>query len=280
MKTADFCRRRVAPFALLLSFLAVVGSDPVSADASAQAGRQIGQVVLPEYRGAVARPERGENFHRIEFRDPVFALDTVRTGSEAMTALEFLDRTRIDIGPRAEVRLDDFVYDPGSGEGAGTVNFAVGAFRYVGGAMTTEENVRLNTPTTTMVIRGTELVIFVWPDGSTEVNVISGAVEVNACQSGGGQLLMSGMRGLVKANCTMSRAPVRAMADDVIAAGLPDSGEDGTEDGTESGTDRDGGRGEANGRSTGGRGSTNGGTKGGTGDSGGNQNGGGGNIKG
>ncbi|TDQ81347.1 FecR family protein [Dongia mobilis] len=276
MKTADFCWRRMAPFALFLPLLAVAAGSLPPADALAQGSRQIGQVILPEYRGAVARPEQGQNFHRIDFRDPVFALDTVRTGSKAMTALEFLDLTRIDIGPGAEVRLDDFVYDPGSGEGAGTVNFAVGAFRYVGGTMTTEENVRLNTPTTTMVIRGTELVIFVWPDGSTEVNVISGAVEVSACRSGGGQLLMSGMRGLVRANCEMSRAPVRAMTDDVVAAGLPDAEGDETGGGTEPGVDRDGGRGDGTSRGRGGQGGTEGGTEGG----GGNQNGGGGNIKG
>jgi hypothetical protein len=277
MKTAEFHWRRVVPLALMLSLSPVSGGQTAAADSLASSHRQIGQVVLPEYRGAVARPVQSEDFRRIDFDDPVFALDTVKTGSDAMTALEFLDRTRVEIGPKAEIRLDDFVFDPGSREGAGSLSFAVGAFRYVGGTMTTEENVRLNTPTTTMVIRGTELVIFVWPDGSTEVNVISGAVEVNACKSGGSQLLMSGMRGLVKADCAMTRAPVRAMADDAVAAGLPDYRDGETGGGTDTVNDRGGGRGDGSTRGTSG---SSGGGKGGNSGAGGNQGNTGGNIRG
>lgn len=256
--------------------LAMNLASPVGADTEVRAAEKIGTVVMPEYRGATVRPDGNAQHHVIRFRDPVHALDTVKTGASGATSLQLLDATRVEVGPDAEIRLDEFFYDPGSGEGAGEMSFAVGAFRYVGGVMTTEENIRLHTPTATMVIRGTELVIFVWPDGSTEVNVVSGAVEVTSCQSGGGaQLLMTGMRATVSATCETGRAPVRAAEDRDISRGLPTrSGEgDPNGDGSE-GNDRSsggGGRSGGNGRGggTSGGGSSGGGSGGGTGGGGG-----------
>lgn len=222
--------------------LAVAGTG-FTASAGIAGEREIGAVVQREYRDAVARPDGAAQLRAIRFRDKVFALDTVATGATGATSLQFLDATRIDVGPGAEVRLDDFVYDPNSTEGSGEMSFAVGAFRYVGGRMTTEENVRLKTPTATMVIRGTELVIFVWPDGRTEVNVISGAVEVSACGgTGGSQLAMSGMQVTVAPDCAAQRAPVRSLPPGFAALNLPTDDAAGDEDDDGGEADRKGGR--------------------------------------
>ncbi len=211
------------------------------ASAGAAAEKEIGAVVQREYRDAVARPDGAAQLRAIRYRDKVFALDTVATGATGATSLQFLDATRIDVGPGAEVRLDDFVYDPSSTEGAGEMSFAVGAFRYVGGHMTTEENVRLKTPTATMVIRGTELVIFVWPDGRTEVNVISGAVEISACGgAGGSQMAMTGMQVTVSPDCATQRAPVRSLPPGFAALNLPVEDEAGIEEGDDGPGDRGG----------------------------------------
>lgn len=206
----------------------------------AESGREIGAVARPDYRGAVARPDGRDDLHPIHYRDAVYSQDTVITGPSAATSLEFLDATRIDIGPDAEVRLDDFVYDPTSSIGSGEMSFAVGAFRYVGGKMSTEENVRLKTPTATMVIRGTELIIYVWPNGKTEVNVVSGAVEVMACGAGGpGQLAMSGMRVTVLPTCNVQLAAVRALPEDPSRLDLPQANENsGGDDGGDGEKDR------------------------------------------
>lgn len=225
--------------------------------ATTAAAGEIGAVVQQEYRDATARPEMASAAHPIRFRDKVFQLDTIATGPSGATSLQLLDETRLDLGPSAEVRLDDFIYDPGSTVGGGDMSFAVGAFRYIGGRMSTEENVRLRTPTTTMVIRGTELVIFVWPDGRTEVNVISGAVEVAACGGGGGQLATTGMSVTVTPDCLAKTGPVRDLPAGFAALSLPDRmGED--EDSDESGRpgrDGKGSRGDGGGK--GGRGGGN-----------------------
>lgn len=252
----DILRCGLAAAALLwLSTLAE--PQTASAEANSAAKRDIGAVALRDYQGASARPDGSDQQHAIRYRDRVFALDTVTTGPSGATSLEFLDATRIDIGPGAEVRLDDFVYDPNSTVGAGEMSFAVGAFRYVGGRMTTEENIRLKTPTATMVIRGTELVIFVWPDGSTEVNVVSGAVEVSACQSGGAsggsQLLMSGMRAIVAPTCVARRMPVRDLTKRSVELGLPDREQESDDGDDGDGSLDDGRRGDGGASDTGGK---------------------------
>lgn len=231
---------------------AMLGGMLSLSSSAALAGEQrIGAVVQPDYSGATALPKGATDAHAIRYRDDVHALDTVETGSKGSTSLEFLDETRIDIGPAAEVRLDDFVYDPQSTVGGGEVSFAVGAFRYVGGRMTTEENMRLKTPTATMVIRGTELVIYVWPDGRTEVNVISGAVEVSACHSGGaGQLAKAGTRIIVTPACSATTAPNRKIASGEAALDLPDPIDPNNRTNKDKGNDRDAG--SRGGRSTGG----------------------------
>ncbi len=198
----------------------------------------MGSVVQRDYNGATAQPTDSAEVHAILYKDDVYALDTVKTGASSTTALQFLDETSIDVGPGAELRLDSFVYDTASTKGAGHISFAIGAFRYVGGNMASEKDIRLVTPTATMVIRGTELVIYVWPNGSTEVNVVSGAVEVTGCKGGSGQLAMTGMKVVVTQLCTAQVAPARALPAGMAALSLPEYDE-GVEDSDGGKDDRD-----------------------------------------
>lgn len=250
--------RRVATHALAALVLAVAAPT-----ASLANDRAIGAVVQRDYRDATARPELASMAHPIRFRDKVFQLDTVSTGPKGATSLQLLDETRLDLGSSAEVTLDAFVYDPESTVGAGDMSFAIGAFRYVGGRMTTEENVRLRTPTATMVIRGTELVIYVWPDGQTEVNVVSGAVEVAACGGGGGsQLATTGMRVSVTPDCATTVSSLRNLPAGLAALTLPDRfGDD--DDDADADDDRPGRDGRGNGAGRGGNEGKEGGNKGG-----------------
>jgi hypothetical protein len=209
---------------------------------SSASAETIGSVILEDYKGAVATPDGGTDPREIRYQDQVMALDTVETGDEGATSMRFLDETRFDVGPNAMVTLDDFVFDPASAIGAGKISMAVGAFRYIGGNMKSEENVKLVTPTSTMTIRGTQLVIFVGLDGTTEINVVEGAVEVQPCDKPVAAMATAGQRVIVPLTCkavvTTSR-PVEDLALDVpadladfsTAAGGDDSGDDGGDEG-------------------------------------------------
>jgi hypothetical protein len=231
-------KKVLTPGTVLVAFTSF--ATCLSSSASADV---IGKVILQDYRGATATPDGTENTKEIRYQDQVSALDTVATGEGGATQMQFLDETRFDVGPNAMVKLDDFVFDPSSTEGAGKISMAVGAFRYVGGKMKSDENVKLITPTATMTIRGTELVIFVGLDGTTEVNVISGAVDVAPCNKGGEAVpAAAGQRVIVPVSCTASVTTVRPVPDDLAALDVPDDlGEFSTAAG---GNDDGGGAGE------------------------------------
>ena len=149
---------------------------PVTASAEVQ----IGSVFQPEYKGAIGQLPTG-NEHELVFSEPIYAEETVLTNSQASTALEFLDRTQLRVGTNSTVKLDKFIYDPSTGVGAALLNFGVGAFRYVSGSLGKSQKMQLATPTAVLSIRGTELVIAVAADGTTQVAVLDGEIEVTPC---------------------------------------------------------------------------------------------------
>jgi hypothetical protein len=191
------------------------------AGVAAAAQPEIGAVVQRTYRGATA--EGDTPAHPIYFRNDVYAQDLVKTGDRGSTDLQFLDNTHLVVGPNGEVKLDEFVYDPATVTGGGQISLKVGAFRYQSGELKNKENVKLVTPTATMTIRGTHLVIFVGQDGATEVNVIDGAVDVLACNTQNAVSATAGQRVNVTSGCATTVAATRALPRDYVPQ-PPDSG--------------------------------------------------------
>lgn len=226
-------RKLLATFAAAVAFSAAGGQGALSQSP------EIGAVVQRTYRGATAEGEAAPR--AIYYRDDVHAQELVRTGVRGSTELEFLDNTHLVVGPNGEVRLDEFVYDPAAATGGGQISLMLGAFRYQSGDLKTKENVKLVTPTATMTIRGTHLVIFVASDGATEVNVIEGAVDVLACNTPSVVSVNAGQRVNVTSGCATSVAGLRAMPRDYIPQPpgsteppIGDPGNDGPNDGPRS----------------------------------------------
>lgn len=84
----------------------------------------------------------------------VFELEMIRTGAESVAQLLFVDQTNLSVGPRSEVTLDRFVYDPGRGTGDVLLSATRGAFRFVSGAQN-PINYKISTPSATIGVRGT-----------------------------------------------------------------------------------------------------------------------------
>ncbi len=175
---------------------------------------EIGEVVQRTYLGATA--EGAEPTHAIYFANAVHSQELVKTGAKGATELEFLDETRLVVGPNGTVKLDEFVYDPASETGGGQLSLQLGAFRYQSGELKNKENMKLVTPTATMTIRGTHLVIFVDGDGATEVNVLEGAVDVLACNTPSTVSANAGQRVNITSGCATSVSAVRALPRDYI----------------------------------------------------------------
>ena len=84
----------------------------------------------------------------------IFSNEVVRTGDQSLAQLLFLDETSLSVGPRSEVRLDRFVYNPNRKTGNVVLEASRGAFRFVSGSQT-PTNYTIKTPLATIGVRGT-----------------------------------------------------------------------------------------------------------------------------
>lgn len=168
--------------------------------AGAAQAEEIGAVRQRDYNGALGTPP-GDAERRLLFNNDIFAEETVSTGPEATTSLQFLDQTRLKVGTSSTVVLDRFVYDPDSQTGEIAITFGKGIFRFVTGEIKNKEGIVLKTPTATMSVRGTDATIDVRDDNTTLVYVHDGAVPITPC---GGDPLepTSGQTAIIAGDCT------------------------------------------------------------------------------
>jgi FecR-like protein len=155
----------------------------VLTEGEASAEMRIGGVVQRDYTGAIGIRAGQEQSERLFYDHDVFTEQRIKTDRDANTRLQFLDATELTIAGNSNVLLDRFVYDPDSGAGEAALTFGKGVFRFVTGKIKTKEAVTLKTPTATIAIRGTHLILTVQHDGSAAVAVVEGAILVQACGS-------------------------------------------------------------------------------------------------
>jgi hypothetical protein len=91
------------------------------------------------------------------------------------------------------------VFDPAKAEGNALIRISVGTLRFVTGDMPKGKTV-IKTPTATLVLRGTDVTVYVHPDGTTDARVNDGVVDAHndltneqtSIASGGGSTLGAG----------------------------------------------------------------------------------------
>lgn len=183
---------------------------------AAMAEPEIGVVIQQDYSGATGTRTAGQT-EDLVYDQTLFAEERVVTTETASTSLQFLDETSLYVGNRSAVVLDRFVYDPSTQHGEAAINFTKGAFRFITGNIKTKEAVNLNTPTASMVIRGTHLLIFVLADGTSEINVLEGAVALTPCGTSEAQVVNAGQAITITPSCDSARSAARP---DTQQAGL------------------------------------------------------------
>jgi len=160
----------VAVVSCLLAGVAAAAGTPTAG---------IGVVFQTEFNGALGRLDKNER--QLLYTKPVYINEVVHTGKHSSTALLFLDKTRLQVGASSDVVLDHYVYDPGSNIGSVAVNFSSGIFRFVTGKMKNKDGYDLKTPSGTMAIRGTKLIVYVDEKGNTITYVEVGDGTATSC---------------------------------------------------------------------------------------------------
>ncbi len=106
----------------------------------------------------------------------VFQNEHVRTGEESQAQLVFLDSTDLGIGPKSEVTLDQFVYNPDRGTGRVQIEASRGVFQFVTGSQD-KKDYEIVTPSGTIHVKGTEFQLLV-ARGYMVVALESGALSI------------------------------------------------------------------------------------------------------
>lgn len=160
---------RLPRIALAAFGCAALALLPVRATAEIAVGAA--RVVVQQVSAETALASR-----RLAPADEVRFQELIATEKRSAAVIQFLDQTELALGEQARVRLDEFVFDPGAAGRFGlTLEF--GALRFSTGTMA-KPAYRIQTPSATLAVRGTEFDLAVAADGTTYLAVRHGAVEI------------------------------------------------------------------------------------------------------
>jgi hypothetical protein len=118
----------------------------------------------------------------------------------------FKDDTNVTVTESSSLVIDDFVYDPKSGVGKLGLKAAAGTVRYVSGSIAKDpKNVKINTPTAAIAVRGTDFVMAVSETGASMIMLmprceIEQNVNLKGLTCGSGAIDVETPAGIVKLN--------------------------------------------------------------------------------
>ena len=97
--------------------------------------------------------------------------DVVETLNGAVH-LVFEDNTKVKIKKYSELVIDDFVYEPSTKKGKLNLKTSIGNIRYTSGLIANKENIKINTPTASVSVRGTDINITVVESGQSSFTLL------------------------------------------------------------------------------------------------------------
>ncbi len=137
-------------------------------------------------------------------------IHTTPTGS---VQLLFLDKSTLSIAPNTNILIDEYVYDPNSGNGHMLANLTQGALRFVGGKLSHQGEAELATPAAAIGIRGGTVTVHHDKHGTRVINHF-GTITIH---NGAGSVTISrpGFEVTVLDWKTPPGEPVRVTADEI-----------------------------------------------------------------
>ncbi|NIY77630.1 hypothetical protein HED22_18410 [Thalassospira sp. HF15] len=149
--------QRLATTALLcapfLTATSLVSPQPAQAEVQAEmagvSAAVTGEITLAKVTGEVGI--------LVESGMPVYLGDRIITSAGAGMQVLLLDETVFTIGPNSDVAIDEFVYDPATGDGRIVADMAKGVMRFVTGKipLNNPSSMDVNLPVGSIGIRGT-----------------------------------------------------------------------------------------------------------------------------
>jgi hypothetical protein len=131
--------------------------------------------------------------------DPVYVRDTLQTVPDGALHVELMDESVLRLGSATQIVVDEFVYDGSTGSLQFLASISKGVCRFVTGKAKSKK-FRVQTPTASIVARGTIFSVWVDGNGETVVWVQEGEVDVTSAVDGGSATV--GATEIVKAPAT------------------------------------------------------------------------------
>jgi hypothetical protein len=153
----------------------------------------------------IAIIKRGKDTIQIVKGTEIKTNDKVET-KNGKVKIVFKDNTNVTVTESSSLVIDDFVYDPKSGAGKLGLKAAAGTVRYVSGSIAKDpKNVKINTPTAAIAVRGTDFVMAVSETGASMIMLmptceIEHNINLKGLTCGSGAIDVETPSGIVKLN--------------------------------------------------------------------------------
>ncbi|CCE08243.1 conserved exported hypothetical protein [Bradyrhizobium sp. STM 3843] len=102
----------------------------------------------------------------LKLRDDIFLNDVVQTSAASSLGITFDDGTTFHLSANARITIDNYVYEDGGKQNSAVFNIGRGTVAFVAAAVAKTGDMKIDTPTATLGIRGTTGVVDV-PDNAS-----------------------------------------------------------------------------------------------------------------
>lgn len=170
--------------------------------ATANAWADIGSVTEASGTAVI---KRGKDTIQVVKGTEIKTNDKIET-KNGKVKIVFKDDTNVTVTESSSLIIDDFVYDPKSGAGKLGLKAAAGTVRYVSGSIAKDpKNVKINTPTAAIAVRGTDFVMAVSETGSSMIMLMPTCeleqnINLKGLTCGSGAIDVETPSGIVKLN--------------------------------------------------------------------------------
>jgi len=147
---------------------APAASQPV-ASTSPQTADPVGSIATLQGGASVTR---NNATGALALRDPVYKNDVLQTNADGTLGITFDDETTFTLKPNTRLAVDEFVYQDGGANNAAVFNVVRGTAAFVAAEVAHTGNMKIETPTSSLGIRGTTGLVEV-PEGGAAGGQVS-----------------------------------------------------------------------------------------------------------
>lgn len=130
----------------------VAAQPPQPGSSAPAAADPVGSVSELEGSASVSHRAAASALH---LRDAVFKGDVLQTGADGTLGITFDDETTFTLKPNSQITVDNFIYQEGGANNAAAFNVLRGTVAFVAAEVAHTGNMKIDTPTSSLGIRGT-----------------------------------------------------------------------------------------------------------------------------